>query len=284
VTVKEQLSAVPTDVGTTYNQLSMLPILFSIGPITIYTFGFLLAVGFFLAGFLCWRRLRDLGFDEEKIIDFLLTLSFSAFVFARIGFILTHPTNFSFSPARWLLFGRFPGLSFCGAVLGGILALAWFCRKSRWDLWRVADEVTFGFLPLAVLIQLGCFFDSCSLGIPTSMPWGMFFPGDLIRRQPVSLFGTLLFFLIWIFLLRIERQWRTWDWYKSRAEGFITLSFLELTLLTSFLLAFLEEGRLYYLWFKRLSTLLGFFLVLIVFYRRSGIKIEKIEIRKKGKT
>lgn len=253
----------------------MLPVLFSVGPVTIYTFGFLLAVGFFLSSFLAWRRLRDLGLEEEKIIDFLLTLSFSAFVFARIGFILTHPTNFGFSPDRWFLLGRFPGFSFWGAILGGILALIWFCQKSRWELWRVADEVTFGFLPLSVLIQLGCFFDGCSLGIPTSMSWGMFFPGDFIRRQPVSLFGALLFFLIWILLLRIERHWRTWDWYKSSAEGFVSLSFLGLAFLTSFLLAFLEEGRIYYLWFKRAGTLFGFFLVLILFYKRSGIKMRK---------
>jgi len=253
----------------------MFPVLFSIGPITIYTFGFLIAVGFFLSSFLLWRRLRELGLDEEKIIDFLLSLSFFALVFARISYILTHPDNFGFVPARWLLLGRFPGLSFWGAILGGILALIWLCRKNRWEVWRVADEVVFGFLPLSVLIQLGCFFDSCSLGIPTSMSWGMFFPGDLIRRQPISLFGALIFFLIWIFLLRIERHWRTWDWYKSSAEGFISLVFLELIFLTSFLLAFLEERRVYYLWFKQGTALLGFFLVLVLFYQRSGIKIKK---------
>ena len=46
----------------------MFPILFSIGPVTIYTFGFLLGTGFFLASFLIWRRLRELGQQEEKII------------------------------------------------------------------------------------------------------------------------------------------------------------------------------------------------------------------------
>lgn len=253
----------------------MLPVLFSIGPITIYTFGFLLAVGFFLASFLTWRRLRELGLEEEKIIDFLLTLSFFAFVFARLGFIFTHPTNFGLSPARWVLLGRFPGFSFWGALIGGVLALVWFCRKNRWELWRVADEVVFGFLPLSVLIQLGCFFDGCSLGIPTSMPWGMFFPGDFIRRQPVSLFGALFFFLIWILLLRIERHWRTWNWYKSSAEGFIGLSFLGLAFLTGFILAFLEEGRLYYLRFKQGTTFLGFLLVLILFFKRSGIELKR---------
>lgn len=247
----------------------MFPVLFSAGPVTIYTFGFLLAIGFFLSSFLIWRRLRDFGLEEEKIIDFLLILSFFAFVFSRFGFVLTHPTNFGFSPVRWFLVSRFPGFSFWGAILGGILAILWFCRRNRWNFWRVADEATLGFLPFAVLVQLGCFFDGCALGVSTSAPWGMFFPGDFIRRQPVSLFGAIFFFLIWIFLLRIERHWRSWDWYKSQAEGFISLSFFGLSLIGGFLLAFLEEGGLYFLWFKRIATLLGFLFVLIVFYKRS---------------
>jgi len=251
----------------------MLPVLFSIGPITIYTFAFfLLGLGFFLASFLVWRRLRDLGFNEEKIIDFLLLASLVAFVSARLGFVLTHWPDFGFSLEKWFLVSRFPGLSFWGGVLGGSGALIRFCRRNRWPFWRVADEVTLGFLPFSVLIQLGCFFDGCCLGASTSLPWGMFYWDDLVRRQPVSLFGAVGFFLIWVFLLKIEREWRTWSWYKSKAEGFISLSFLALAFLVTFLLAFLEAGRLYFLLLKRGGAFLGFLVVLGIFYRRSGIK------------
>lgn len=255
----------------------MFPVLFSIGPITIYTSAFLLVIVFFLSSFLIWRRLRELGLDEEKIIDFLLIFVLLAFIFARTCFILTHPENFGFSFYYWLMVGRFPGLSFWGGTLGGILSLIWFCRKNRWDLWRIADEITFGFLPFSVLVHLGCFLDGCSLGIPTSMFWGIFFPGDFVRRHPVSLFKMILFFFIWLLLLRIERHWRTWNWYKSSAEGFVSLSFLGLTLLGSFFLAFLEEGRVYYLWFERGILFLGFLLTLLLFYKRSGLKKGKYE-------
>lgn len=250
----------------------MLPVLFSIGPVTVYTFAFFLFVGFFLASFLIWRRLRDLGLEEEKVVDFLLWLWLTAFVFARAAFILTHFESFGLVPGRWFLVGRYPGFSFWGAISGGVLSLVRFCRRHRWDFWRVADEVSFGILPFSVLISIGSFFDGSILGIPTGMPWGVFFPGDFIRRQPVSLFQAFWFFLIWLFLLRIERHWRTWKWYKSQAEGFISLTFLGLALLGSFLLAFLEANRLYFPWFKPAATLVVFLLVLFVFYQRSGIK------------
>lgn len=250
----------------------MFPVLFSIGPFRIYTFGFLLAIGLFLFFFFCWRRLRNLGLNEEKIIDLLLLQIFWGFVFARLFFIIKNWTDFAFHFSSWILLARYPGLSFWGAIVGGILALVWLVRKNRWDFWRVADEVVFSFLPLAFLAQLGCFFNACILGTPTQSPWGLFFPGDFIRRQPVSLFSALAFFLIWIFLLRIERRWRAWGWYKSSAEGFITLVFLGLAFLANFLLAFWTKDRLYYLWLGRGASLAGLFLVLGIFYFRSGLK------------
>lgn len=253
----------------------MLPVLFSIGSVRVYTLAVFLGVGFFLSSFLIWRRLRELGLDEKKVVDFFLFLFFLAFVFARTGFIITHFQSFGFSLGRWLLVGRFPGLSFGSALLGAIFALMWFCRNNRWDFWRVADEVSFGFLPFVVLVQVGCFFDGCVLGKPTSLPWGMFFPGDFIRRQPVSLFGAMLFFLIWLFLLQIERHWRTWSWYKSKADGLVALFFWGLSFLAIFILAFLEEDNLYFLWFKKIGSLLGFLLMGIVFLRRAGIKAKQ---------
>ena len=123
-----------------------------------------------------------------------------------------------------------------------------------------------------VLLQVGSFFDGSVLGKPTGMPWGMYFPGDFIRRQPVSLFSAVLFFLIWLFLLQIERQWRTWKWYKSKADGLVTLAFLGLAFLATFLLAFLEEDALYFLWFKKGVSLLGLLLILGVLLKRSGLK------------
>lgn len=252
----------------------MFPVLFSIGPVTIYTLSFLTAIGFLLSSFLTWRRLRNLGLEEEKVLDLILAQAFWGFVFSRVGYILIHFKDFGFFLTRWILIGRFPGLTFWGAMVGGILVLIRFCKKNNRSFWPVADEIAFSYLPLMVLIQIGCFFDGCLRGIPTSLPWGMFFPNDFIRRQPLALYNSVFFFLIWLFLLRAERRWRTWSWYKSSAEGFISLSFLSLALATSFLLAFLEDGGLYYLWFKKIATLFGLLAILIIFYRRSEIKIE----------
>lgn len=253
----------------------MYPILFTIGSITIYSFGVFLFVGFFLALFIIWRRLREQGLEEEKILDFLFLIILWGLVFARLAFIVTHFELFGLSLSKFLFLGRFPGLSFWGGFLGAVLAMIYFIRKNRWDLWKVADEAVFGFAPFAVLSHLGCFFDGCSLGKQTGAFWGMFFPGSLLRRHPVSLFEAVVFLVIWIFLLRIERRWRTWEWYRSHAEGFISLSFLTFIFLSSSALAFLEDGKIYWLYFKQALSLMLALGAMVVLYRRSGRKLKE---------
>ena len=233
---------------TWYDYCQMLPVLFSAGPVTFYTFGFFLAVGFFLAAFIVWRRLKDLGFKEEKIIDGII-------VSTAAGLLVSRLVGTSFG--HWFLVGQSSGFSFLGGLAGVILGLFWFCRRQKWDFWRVADEAAFGILPFFFLAQLGAFFDGTGQGRPTNMPWGIFFPGSLVRRHPISLLMAIFLFLIWVFLLKIERQWRTWSWYKSQAPGFIFLAFLGLVFLANFLLAFLKENSLYFYWLEIALSLLG---------------------------
>jgi phosphatidylglycerol:prolipoprotein diacylglycerol transferase len=262
----------------------MYPVLFSLGPVTFYTFGVFLFLGFFLAAFIIWRRLRDQGWPEEKILDFLFLATFGALIAGRIAFIINHFDLFGLSLGRFFLFTRYPGFSFWGGILGAILAMTSFIRKNRWDFWQVIDEVVFGLALFAVFYHLGCFFDGSKLGRETGAFWGVFFPGSLIRRQPVSLFEAMGYFLIWLFLWRIERRWRTWEWYKSHAEGLMSLCFFALAFLFSFKLAFLEDDRVYWLYFKQFSSLIFLMVTLILLYRRSGRKLkEDLKFNKRQK-
>lgn len=62
----------------------MLPVLLTLGPITVYSFSIALGIGFFLGVFIAWRRLRDLGLDEEKILDAIILGSICGLVFSKL--------------------------------------------------------------------------------------------------------------------------------------------------------------------------------------------------------
>ncbi len=253
----------------------MLSIIFSAGPVVIYVFGFLMAVGIFLESFVIWRRLRDLGIKEERVLDFIIMAIIIGLIFARLFFILTNFDKFGFIFTRWVFFLRYPGLSFWGWFLGTLISLKWFAKKEKWDFWQIADEVTFGFLPFLALMQLGSFLDGSGFGRSTYMPWGIYFPGTLLKRHPVSLFFAIGLFIIWFLLIKVERHWRTWHWYKSDKDGFIALAGLSLTLLIYIPLAFIGDSGLYLYWLEVLLTTALFLVVSISFYFRSGRTLRK---------
>ena len=248
----------------------MFPLLFSIGPINFYSLGLFLAIGFFLSSFFIWRRLRELGIDEEKVIDLVIMAALLGLIFARIFFVGQNISLLGFSLSHWLLIGRYPGLSFWGGMVGIFLALLWFSRRQSLNFWQLADEFSYGLMPLLILAQIGAFFDGSGFGRPTTAPWGVYITGSLLKCYPLPLVMSIGFFAIWIFLLRIERDWRTWRWYKSKAYGLVTLSFCLLGMLVNFLVAFWRDSLLYWYW---LEISLSFILVGLfggMIYLRSG--------------
>ena len=264
----------------------MLPILFHWGPFTLYTLGLFLGIGFFLASFIFWRRLRELGFAEEKTIDFVLLTGVVSIIFARVLFIVENLSNFPFALANYALYLRYPGLSFWGGVSGCLVVLWWFTKRQKWNFWKVGDELVFSLLPFFILAQLGCFFDGSPLGKVTGMPWGMYFPGSFLRRQPVPLFYAILLLLSWLILLRLERHWRFWNWYKSKASGLLFLLFCAALFFSNLILAFLRETRLYFYWLEVSLSISALIASVIIIYFRSGRKITEdlVFLRRRKKT
>ena len=101
----------------------MFPILLSLGPVKIYTFGLFAALAAILAAFIIWREGYRKHFDQEKMVDLILVLAIFGLIGARFYYLLTHFSEFAkISPFFWLFIFHFSGLSFLGAVTGGVIA------------------------------------------------------------------------------------------------------------------------------------------------------------------
>ncbi|MBN1263238.1 MAG: prolipoprotein diacylglyceryl transferase [Candidatus Pacebacteria bacterium] len=253
----------------------MFPILFQTGSYRFSSLGFLVGSGFFVSLFLIWRRLREMGLEEEKIIDVYLLASLMGAIFSRIFYVLGHPLAFGFDLVKWFHFGRFPGFSFIAGVLIFLIFFGYFAKKNKWNFYKISDELVFGLTLFLSLAAVGQFLDGSNLGGETGFFWGVFFPGDLVRRHPVSLFEGVLFLLLWFFLIKIERRWRSWSWYKSKKEGFLLIVFLGLVFLIKFLLAFLKPAGLYSTWAERIIYGLLVLSAGAWLYYRSGRRLKK---------
>ncbi len=139
-----------------------------------------------------------------------------AFIFGRILFVFDYSQFSLFHLIKFFHFFRFPGISFLGSYLGGVLALYFLFRKKK-ALSRTYDIFTLSFFPLFVF-------------------------NILARKYPGNLFvlALILFFLVvglFVFFIKSHNS------YKLR-DGMISFLFLSILSFDNFVFQFLDPKRM----------------------------------------
>jgi prolipoprotein diacylglyceryltransferase len=251
----------------------MLSTILSLGPITISSLGFLTALGFFFGSFLIWKRGKEEGYDEEKLMDGIILSGLGALIGSRIWYAVLHYQELGLDLNSFFNIVGSPGFSWLGAFLGGILSLKLFAAKKKWEFFKIVDIFTFGISLTACFMAVGYFLDGSMYGASTNLPWGIVFPGLETARHPTQLYELFLLIVIFRLLYFFDKNYRTYEWYKGRrgeaAPGFLTLAFLGLFSLEKFAVGFFYEHDLYWN-VNQLAALFLSFLSLLGLYLKSG--------------
>lgn len=179
----------------------MYPILFSFGPLFISSFGFLLALGLLSAIFVIWRLVRVYDLDEEKILDLILLTFFGGLLGSRVMFVILNWEVFG-DLTRIVLINRYPGLSFWGGLIGGILTFWLFVRRTKFNRWQLADLGVVGLAIGLVFGNLGCFLGGCGYGKVSNSMIATQIVGLVGKRFPISGIEALVYILVFIILWR----------------------------------------------------------------------------------
>lgn len=187
----------------------MYPILFSIGPITVYSYGLMLAVAFILASSLASRRAYLFNITKDSMAGLAFTLLIFGLIGARALYVLLNIRYFSTHPFEALLINR-GGLVFYGGFLLATLAGILYARIQKFSIQDAADLI----IPFVALGQaigrIGCFLNGCCYGRPTSSVLGMVFPYTKVRVYPTQLFssaGLLIVFGL-LFYMQSKRKFK----------------------------------------------------------------------------
>jgi phosphatidylglycerol---prolipoprotein diacylglyceryl transferase len=153
----------------------MYPVLFKIGPITIYSLGLLWALGALAAVWILRLELKQYAYDPEVAGSVVFAAAIAGLLGSRLLFILEEWETFTQAPFEFLFSGS--GFSWYGGLIGGALAAAWVFRKHDVPLTRGAD-MSAPALALAYGIgRIGCFLaGDGTWGKVTNAPWAMAFP------------------------------------------------------------------------------------------------------------
>lgn len=179
----------------------MFPVLFSIGNLSVSSFGVFLAAGFLFGVFLVWRLARAWDLDEEKVLDLTLLTFLGGLLGARLYFILENFHFFGFDLLKWLLIQKYGGFSFWGGFLGGWLSLFYFAKRFKIDFLHILDIASLGLLGGLILGGLGCLLGGCGVGIPSKLFFAVPQTGSVGLRFPVQAMEAALFLIV------LLRQW-----------------------------------------------------------------------------
>jgi phosphatidylglycerol:prolipoprotein diacylglycerol transferase len=152
----------------------MYPRLLELGPITIYTYGVLLAAAYLLGLKLAMSRAKKQGLDESRVLDLGIYIIISALVGAKLLLLVTDFRVFVSDPRELLTLARSGGVFYGGLILAVAVAL-WYIRRIGLPLWTTCDVFAPGIALGHVVGRFGCLFAGCCYGRPTTKPWGITF-------------------------------------------------------------------------------------------------------------
>lgn len=183
----------------------MLPVIASLGPFTLSSFGLFMALGLLFGVFTVFRLATIFEIDQEKILDLSLLTFFGGLIGARLYFVIFHWSLIGgVIPA--ILLNRFPGLSLWGGVGGATLTLWYFSQRAKLNFFQIADFICVGGLLGLVLGNLGCFLGGCMYGIPSELPIAVKVVGVLDKRLPTPLVESFLLLIVFFYLYKLASK------------------------------------------------------------------------------
>jgi phosphatidylglycerol---prolipoprotein diacylglyceryl transferase len=150
------------------------PILIEIGPFKIYSYGFMLALSFWVGIVLAARRAARRGVNPDHIYDMSIVLILAAVIGSRALYILTHRADYRSLVDIVALWQG--GATFYGGFILALAGAIVYIRRKKLSFLAVADvcapSIALGFF----FTRIGCFMSGCCFGHPTGSFLGMVFP------------------------------------------------------------------------------------------------------------
>ncbi|MDW5501966.1 prolipoprotein diacylglyceryl transferase [Pseudomonas lundensis] len=164
------------------------PVIFSIGPVALHWYGLMYLVGFVFAMWLAVGRANKpgSGWTKDEVENLLYAGFLGVFVGGRVGYVLFYNLPLFIDNPLYLFKVWDGGMSFHGGLMGVILVMFWFARRTKRTFFQVSDFIA-PLIPFGLGAgRLGNFINGELWGrVTTDTPWAMLFPSS--RAEDVAL-------------------------------------------------------------------------------------------------
>ena len=164
--------------------------LLHIGPLTVYGYGFMIAMGVLAAWFVAEQRARKLNLAYEHIFYLVVWCAIGGFASAKILFWITNWREFLQNPRQLI---SSDGFVVYGGIIGGILVGWLYCMIKKLKFLEYFDLM----MPSIALAQgfgrIGCFLAGCCYGKETDSIFAITFHESEFAPNNVPLIPTEIY-------------------------------------------------------------------------------------------
>ena len=194
----------------------MHPILVKLGPLTVHTYGFLMALGVGLGLWFLYAQAKRRGLDAVLLMDAAFYTIIVSLIGAKLVLLVK---DFSYYTSNWrelFSLARSGGV-FQGGLAFGVIFALWYFRRKKIPTWPVADLIAPALALGHGFGRIGCFSAGCCFGRECSAAWAATFHNEYahdltgvplgIPLHPVQLYESALNFLnFFILFLALRRK------------------------------------------------------------------------------
>ncbi len=181
------------------------PVAVSLGPIDVHWYGLMYVCALAAGWWLCvWRAKRaDYAVKPEYIEDLIFYFAVGMIVGGRLGYVFIYGLEQFVEDPLWLFKVWQGGMSFHGGLVGVIVAMVVYARKTKVHPFDWLDFIA-PIAPLGLAFgRIGNFIGGELYGRAADVSWAMVFPADSLQiaRHPSQLYqagleGLSLFVLL----------------------------------------------------------------------------------------
>lgn len=187
------------------------PILFTLGPLTVYSYGVFVVLGIGAAAAVAYLLAGQAKLPRGRLLDYVLVTALGGLIGGRIWYLVLRPEE---AGSFWNWFAVGGGrLALAGGIAGGLAALLVMLRWHRGaggagkrpgserpgSVWRWLDVAAIAAVAGLAVGRIGSFLNGDFLGTATSVPWGATYDDRLALAaegkgaHPLALYGAFLY-------------------------------------------------------------------------------------------
>lgn len=189
----------------------MYPVLFELGGIKLYSYGFMIALGA-AAGiwYMAHQGKKEVGMTFDQANTLFLLIFVAAFIGGKFFLFFEEPGYYFSNPMK-LISGK--GFVFYGSFLFAIPTMLWYFRSQHLPPYKMLDIMAITTCLVHMFGRLGCFLAGCCHGVPTSGIFGVIFTDPACSAEPLGkalhptqLYEAFFILVVMVLLLYIRER------------------------------------------------------------------------------